>query len=657
MGKIRIQDLAKMMGVEQQDIIFKLKSIGLKVEGDDAVIDTNEIQAILEGTRLATPREVILRENPKSKEAPASLSRPGATNLRPTRRTMIQRVEQRIREIELKPKLYSLAEISQEFNIPLKSLRRYADLHKDDIPRKMHNEEIKYEEPAIEKFIEIDGEARLAAEQNHAGLIEYIERYVLPAEFASLRGILEELSQNFIKATEVVAHLENRIDTMPSKPGVGAHVSQLTPAPDHPSSRTGFEESIDHMKSVIEFLEKNAMDGIADLNRKVEKLNHKLEEKDATHDEVAGLERRIQCAQDDGMKLLQAPWISPLSAEELTKRLEELEFLIEKKTAEAILRNLENRRILVLQGVPGTGKSRLARLLPRILLDGDSQPFIQVTIGPEHTTYELIGGLRELNGRFAPHLGSLTESVIQCIESQGHRWLILDEINRGDISAILSPALSALDFHDPWLEHEFLFPSRTDPRGTIPIPGSFRIIGTMNTIDKDQLFRFSEALERRIGFAHLAPPEKQRERDLAERRVTAVITARSDSEEDINALKEKYGLDEVIDDILDVAHEIRQVAKREPARTYRRCELGSAIVIEIVERICTEIVREAISDSNTVLTLMDAAMSTVLFGNSQNWTYESLEALKDDVFSAEDRPPLPRCFAAIEKCLRETKIY
>ena len=36
MGKIRVQDLAQMMGISNQDLVFKLKSIGVRVEGDDA---------------------------------------------------------------------------------------------------------------------------------------------------------------------------------------------------------------------------------------------------------------------------------------------------------------------------------------------------------------------------------------------------------------------------------------------------------------------------------------------------------------------------------------------------------------------------------------------------------------------------------------------
>ncbi len=95
-----------MMGISNQDLVFKLKSIGVRVEGDDAHIDTDIIQAILQGKKLPHPREVILRDEQTPPEAarrrtsptPASVARrPAANPLRPQRpRTLIQRVEPRI---------------------------------------------------------------------------------------------------------------------------------------------------------------------------------------------------------------------------------------------------------------------------------------------------------------------------------------------------------------------------------------------------------------------------------------------------------------------------------------------------------------------------------------------------------------------------------
>ncbi|HEY7216276.1 MAG TPA: translation initiation factor IF-2 N-terminal domain-containing protein, partial [Thermoanaerobaculia bacterium] len=108
MGKLRVQDLAKMMGISNQDLVFKLKSIGVRVEGDDAYIDTDIIQAILQGKKLPHPREVILRDEQTPPEVvrrrtaatPASVVRRPANPLRPNRpRTLIQKVEPRIQTL------------------------------------------------------------------------------------------------------------------------------------------------------------------------------------------------------------------------------------------------------------------------------------------------------------------------------------------------------------------------------------------------------------------------------------------------------------------------------------------------------------------------------------------------------------------------------
>ncbi|MFL6260961.1 MAG: translation initiation factor IF-2 [Thermoanaerobaculia bacterium] len=114
MGKIRVQDLAKMMGISNQDLVFKLKSIGARVEGDDAQIDTEIIQAILQGKKLPHPREVILRDETAAPGAPdrrraaaappppTAARRPPANPLGSRRpRTLIQKVEPRIQTLPM----------------------------------------------------------------------------------------------------------------------------------------------------------------------------------------------------------------------------------------------------------------------------------------------------------------------------------------------------------------------------------------------------------------------------------------------------------------------------------------------------------------------------------------------------------------------------
>ncbi len=107
MGKIRVRDLAQKMGVPEQDLLFKLKSIGVRLDEENPEIDTGVIQAILEGKRLPQPREVILRdEEAKATATPVTARRRPAPRRMPQgpvrpgrRRPMIQRVEPRIKTI------------------------------------------------------------------------------------------------------------------------------------------------------------------------------------------------------------------------------------------------------------------------------------------------------------------------------------------------------------------------------------------------------------------------------------------------------------------------------------------------------------------------------------------------------------------------------
>lgn len=94
MAKIRLQDLAKRMNVPEQDLLFKFRSIGVRVEGEDSMIDTDIIKALLEGKKIAGPqREVILRDRAAPPAAPRrrpiSSLRPPTGPMRPNRRRQV----------------------------------------------------------------------------------------------------------------------------------------------------------------------------------------------------------------------------------------------------------------------------------------------------------------------------------------------------------------------------------------------------------------------------------------------------------------------------------------------------------------------------------------------------------------------------------------
>jgi hypothetical protein len=84
---------------------------------------------------------------------------------------------------------------------------------------------------------------------------------------------------------------------------------------------------------------------------------------------------------------------------------------------------------------------------------------------------------------------------------RGH-WLVIDEFNRAPIDAALGEALTALS------NGEALQITVDSGRVLLPLPGDFRIIGTLNSFDRNYLNLLSEALKRRFSFIEISPPSR-----------------------------------------------------------------------------------------------------------------------------------------------------
>ena len=86
---------------------------------------------------------------------------------------------------------------------------------------------------------------------------------------------------------------------------------------------------------------------------------------------------------------------------------------------------------------------------------------------------------------------------------QGH-WLIIDEFNRAPIDAALGEALTTLS------DGEALLVPIDGTHISVPLPRDFRIIGTLNSFDRNYLNKISEALKRRFAFIEILPPSRTR---------------------------------------------------------------------------------------------------------------------------------------------------
>lgn len=170
---------------------------------------------------------------------------------------------------------------------------------------------------------------------------------------------------------------------------------------------------------------------------------------------------------------------------------------------------LDHKKNIILQGSPGVGKTFMAKRLAYSIIGKKAKhQILSVQFHQSYSYEDFIEGIRpNSNGEFVLKDGVFKEFVKKAKSDRNNNYyVIIDEINRGNLSKILGELMKLIESDKRDVEDAVLPYSNEQ----FIVPSNLYIIGTMNTADRS-LAMVDYALRRRFAFYHVSPAFGTRE--------------------------------------------------------------------------------------------------------------------------------------------------
>jgi len=166
---------------------------------------------------------------------------------------------------------------------------------------------------------------------------------------------------------------------------------------------------------------------------------------------------------------------------------------------------LKYKKQIILQGSPGTGKTRKAIEIAKEMAP-DNYKLIQ--FHPAYTYEDFVRGIvaeTNDNGNISYEVKNkiLVEMAKNAINNPNSSFvLIIDEINRANLSSVLGELIYALEYRGEAVESMYEYEGSRE----ITLPKNLYIIGTMNTADRS-VGHIDYAIRRRFAFVDVNTDE------------------------------------------------------------------------------------------------------------------------------------------------------